>query len=390
MRSLGFVSAAAYRLVDDMLVQVLATPVQENGPKTKAGEIVWPPAVSHNLHYNLVSEDFLPIGWLKEPGVAGPRKLWPKGVNLYLPEQALQTDRFLIATVSATGKRCRMGELSGPLEAIAARLRLWYRESRERGELTEAGLKEHIRTLGIDLQMLVDHELRTPLSSITGYATLLSDPAMAQDAAQVLDYSGVIEAQAFAALEAVDKLSLALYADPTGAREESSALDAADELRDLCDLVRERAYELVGAEAAQRTSVRYHKNTDAACGINVRVGMFRGAVWEVLKNAVIHSKNGKVDVSVYVSDRMLVIDIADDGMGVSPGSEELIFLRFYQDHKPQSGRKGKKGLGLGLFLARHIVERHLGQLTFTRQRNVSLFRFLWPLADAGESLKKGA
>ncbi len=387
MRSLGFVSAAAYRLVDDMLVQVLTTPVRDDGV---GGGIVWPPAVSHNVHYNPVSADSMPMGWLKEPGVAGPRKLWPKGVNLYLPEQGLQSDHFLIAVVNASGKRCRTGELSGPMEAIASRLRTWYRDSRERGDLTELGLREHIRTLSIDLHMLVDHELRTPLSSITGYATLLRDPEMATGAEQVREFSDVIERQAFAALEAVEKLSLALYKDPAVGAESAHTVDAAAELRDLCDSMRERAFDLVGADAAQKTTLRYNKSTDQSCVVSVRPQMFRGAIWEVLKNAVIHSKSGKVDVSIYVSDRMLVIDVADDGLGVSAGSEDLIFLRFYQDPKPQSGRKGKRGLGLGLFLARHIVERHLGQLVFTRQRNMSLFRFLWPLAEAGDAMNKGA
>lgn len=388
MRGLGFISAAAYRVVDDMLVQVLTTPQRDEGT---GGGIQWPPAVSHNLHYTPnLSHDTpfgMPIGWLKEPGAAGPRKAWPKAVNLYLPEQALQSDRFVIAVVNAPGKRCRSGELSGPLEAISNRLRTWYRESRERGELIETGLREHIRTLGIDLHMLVDHELRTPLSSITGYASLLADV----DQPQVKEYSSVIESQAVAALEAVEKLSLALYADPSGGDEARATIDADTMIKTLCDAMRERSFDLVGAEAAQRTSVRYHKNTDGSCEIEVRPRMFQGAVWEVLKNAVIHAKSGKVDVSVYTSDKMLVIDVVDDGGGVSPGSEELIFLRFYQDPKPMGGgRRGKKGLGLGLFLARHIVERHLGQLTFIRQRNMSVFRFLWPLADMAIALDKGA
>jgi signal transduction histidine kinase len=91
---------------------------------------------------------------------------------------------------------------------------------------------------------------------------------------------------------------------------------------------------------------------------------------------------------VYVSNSRLVIDIADDGPGVAHGSEELVFLRFYQDPATSGMRRGKRGLGLGLFLARHLAERHMGQLTFVRQRGMSVFRFLWPMTT--ETTGEGA
>ena len=82
------------------------------------------------------------------------------------------------------------------------------------------------------------------------------------------------------------------------------------------------------------------------------------------------------------SDTSVVIDIEDDGAGVSLGSEELVFLRFYQDPNTQTQRKGTRGLGLGLFLARYVAEQHLGQLHFVRNRNKrGVFRFLWPIDE---------
>lgn len=364
MRHLGFHGAAAYRIVGDLFVQVLAAQT----------ETEWPPATGHELDAER------PLGWLKDWSGSVPKKPWPRGTNLYFPEQELQTDRFVIAVLNAPGKRSRGGELSGPLEAIASRLRVWFRESRERDVTVEGGLKEHIRSLGMDLSMLVDHELRTPLAAVAGYADLLRDPATAATPEVVAEFSGIIVGQVGSALEAVDKLSHALYAEGHGVAGESEPFDAAECVREMCDNLKERAFEFVGADGAQRVNVRYLKNTDTRCSVRARRRLFHGAVWEVLKNAVIHARSGKVDVSVYVVDRMLVVDVLDDGLGVSSGSEELIFLRFYQDPNVQA-RRGKRGLGLGLFLARRITERHLGQLLFLRQRNSSLFRFLWPLDD---------
>jgi len=60
----------------------------------------------------------------------------------------------------------------------------------------------------------------------------------------------------------------------------------------------------------------------------------------------------------------------------------LIFLRFFQAPNAERYKRGYKGLGLGLFLARQIAEQHMGQLNFVRTNNNSgVFRFIWPLSD---------
>lgn len=374
LRHLGFAAAACYRLSGEALVQVL-----------RAGdEVEWPAAVGYSIHYTPIAGQNVPLGWLSPRTVPTLRNLWPKGVSLYFPEQELYGEKVLLAVLVPPGMRLKPGELSGPLEAACARIRSWYDDQAGRQRISETGLEEHKRTLGLDLQMLIDHELRTPLASVAGYAALLRDLDPRAQPEAWSEYWQVMDAATTSALEAVEKMSLALHSRGGEAEpQEAGPFDAAEAVRRLCAEAKERAAELVGVEAAARVSVRFQKNTDQSCAVSGSPRLFRWAVWEVLKNALIHAKSGKVEVRVYTSDKSLVIDVEDDGSGVSPGSEELIFLRFYQDPGTQHLRRGKRGLGLGLFLARHIVERHMGQLTFIRQRGSSLFRFVWPRSKDG-------
>jgi two-component system sensor histidine kinase KdpD len=373
MRHLGFASAACFRLSGEALVQVLST---EEG-------VGWPAAVGFPSNYTTVLMGTVPCGWVRLAQLPIARKGWPKGTTFYFPDQELYDERVVFAVQNPPGKRSRAGELSGPLEAAAARIRSWFKEQNERQELSEAGIREHIQRLGVDLQMLIDHELRTPMASVSGYASLLRETDQAEAPELWREYWQVLETQTGMALEAIEKLSLALSSnrrlDPAAAMER---FDAAEEARAACDRLKERAVELVGEEQAKRLKLQFQKATDQSCVIRADRGLFAWALWEVLKNAAAHARTGKVTVAVYASDKVLVIDIEDDGSGVSPGAEELIFLRFYQDPATQHLRRGKRGLGLGLFLARHIVERHLGRLTFIRQRSASLFRFVWPLPEA--------
>ncbi len=371
MRHLGFASAVVYRLSGEALVQVIGTEA--------TGESNWPVAVNFTSNYTSAAAGMVPRGWVRSQDLPINRKVWPKAVNLYFPEQETVETKLVFAVVNAAGKRSRIGELSGPLEAIASRIRGWRVEKLARQEMSETGIQEHIKTLGVDLTMLIDHELRTPLASVTGYTSLLKDTDRLGQPELWEEYFQVLEHETGAALDAVEKLSLALHAgsklDPQG---DMASFDAADELRQMSLRVQEQAVEIAGKEFGRKIRVNFQKATDLSCVIQANENLFRWATWEVMKNAVHHARGGKVDICVYTSDRMLVIDIVDDGPGVSPGSEELIFLRFYQDPGSLRERHGKRGLGLGLFLARHIAERHLGQLTFIRSKNGSLFRFIWP------------
>lgn len=87
--------------------------------------------------------------------------------------------------------------------------------------------------------------------------------------------------------------------------------------------------------------------------------MLRFALLNLLDNACKYSPSGTpVRVHVEATEGGVAWRVADDGPGIAPGMEEKIFEKYVRVGEIS----GKAGLGLGLYLARHIVERHGGKL----------------------------
>ena len=83
--------------------------------------------------------------------------------------------------------------------------------------------------------------------------------------------------------------------------------------------------------------------------------------WNLLANAIkFTSKNGKVRVSVQSVDSHVEISVVDNGLGIDPEFLPLIFNRFTQ--KDSSSTRSARGLGLGLAIARQLVELHGGTI----------------------------
>lgn len=371
MRHLGFASSAVYRLKDNYFVLVLKASDQEE----------WPAAIKSFNDYTSDNGQILHQGWFGADARAAVGltwlKEWPKGTHFYLPDQELEVDRLMFTVSVPSGKRLKGSELSGPLEALAGRMRHIYRSLATANDIVSSGISAFNRSMGADIRTMMDHELRTPLASVAGYLNYIRDMDPREDPVQWRQYWDIIASETKVALEAVDRLSLAV--GQIDDKEPAEIIDLMIEVSEIVEAAHQRAHEIVGEENSKQISIKFRKFVDGECFISAQPLAFRWAVWEVLKNAISFSKSGSVDISLYLVDQMVVLDIEDDGQGVIPGSEELIFMRFFQDMRTIQNRKGRRGLGLGLFLARRIALKHFGQLNYIRQKSSSLFRFVWPL-----------
>ncbi|HXX78451.1 MAG TPA: ATP-binding protein, partial [Ktedonobacteraceae bacterium] len=82
----------------------------------------------------------------------------------------------------------------------------------------------------------------------------------------------------------------------------------------------------------------------------------------LITNAVKYSPlTNRVDITLSSTQHAALISVRDYGVGIAPTHQKHIFDRFYRVHDPNN--KSFKGLGLGLYIARDIVQRHGGDLT---------------------------
>jgi signal transduction histidine kinase len=371
IRQLGFTAAACYRGAGKNLVLILKT--EQELP------LEWQPVVACNLYYTPQAEENAPSGWLRASEFQTDRHQWQKSVYLYFPEQTTTEEKVVFAVTCSSGKRLKAGNLDGVFEALGSRIRGWLSRGNDLMEIHERYLRDQVAEIDNDVRSLVDHELRTPLSSMSGYLSLLRDQSVIGDPENQKEYWGIVDRKLVQVIDAIDRLSIALHGKNKNSQQlVMSEINVRDVVNDLSSELLLTASDHVSEDIAKRVNIQITQDEHVDCIVDGEQKMFRWATWEVLKNAVVYSRSGKVNVAVYTVNDMVIVDIIDDGSGVSPGTEELIFLRFFQEPGKHRLRKGKRGLGLGLYLARQIVHKHMGELLYIRTKGTTVFRFIWP------------
>ena len=136
-------------------------------------------------------------------------------------------------------------------------------------------------------------------------------------------------------------------------RLESGLLQPVREWCDPGELVREAIVMAGLKESSVRISVAKTLPT-----VFVDAHLIEQALGALLSNASAHGKNDQpIEVSAARDDSMLVFSVADHGPGLAPGEENKVFEKFYRGPGTPAG-----GLGLGLSIARQLVEAHGGQV----------------------------
>lgn len=205
-----------------------------------------------------------------------------------------------------------------------------------------------------DFTANVSHELKTPLTAISGYSELIEN-GMAADA-DVIRFAGEIHKNSKRLLTLINDIIRLSELDVAERSLTMQEVDLYEVARTCVDMLQ------INGEK--------HDISIALCGtscvVNANREMMEELVYNLCDNAIRYNNaGGSVKVWVTRVDGHAVLSVADTGIGIPAEDQERIFERFYRVDKSRSQSTG--GTGLGLAIVKHIVEQHGARLELDSQ-----------------------
>jgi len=229
----------------------------------------------------------------------------------------------------------------------------------------EAALRERATALEeadrvkTDFVANMSYELRTPLTSIGGFAEMLAAGYAGKLTAKAEDYVGAIEESVGRLSKLVDDVLDLTTGDARGVSLEHERVDLAG----LCRAAVETA-QLRASEKAQKLTSDISESTGFVTGDARRL---RESIEHVLHNAIAYTdRKGKIQLKAEGDAERAVIQISDNGSGIAAKDLPRVFNRF--DRVEEAGVRGEAALGLGLPLTRQFIEAHGGTVELTSKK----------------------
>ena len=202
----------------------------------------------------------------------------------------------------------------------------------------------------------VTHELKTPLSSISGASELIRDGIARPE--DVPEFAGRIYDEAHHMTELVNDILTLSKLDESERSGDASLLGAPEPVN-LLHVAREVATRL--APVAEKTGVSITAASEA-CVVQGYPRLLDELVYNLCDNAIRYNhEGGWVDVSVSLEDECPLLVVADSGSGIPAEQQAKVFERFYRGEQSRSRETG--GTGLGLAIVKHAATLHGAVLT---------------------------
>ena len=233
-----------------------------------------------------------------------------------------------------------------------------YNELKPFSEKIHNQYNEILKTANIreEFSANVSHELKTPLTAISGYAELMATDKAASSTTK--HFSNEILKSAARLRSLIDDTimlsELDRYREKVG---EAVRLD---------EIVAECVSSMIIDAQKKKVLLQYHSDPAEIYG---QSELLRHMAENLIQNAINYNReNGTVDVSVLNEGDRCVLTVKDTGIGIPEKDQERVFERFYRVDKSRSRATG--GTGLGLAIVKHIAEIHNATIKLTSQENV--------------------
>ncbi len=230
------------------------------------------------------------------------------------------------------------------IEEVEKEVEIWAEEqTQEIDELKK--LAEYRRNFMGD----ISHELKTPIFNIQGYLHTLLDGG--------LDDETINLAYLKKAAKNVERLHNIVQDLESISTMESGAteLDIVEfDIKELADLVFEEQFIKAKEKGIE---LRFKSGADKGFIVKADKEKISQVLVNLVSNSIKYGKDGgRTQISFYDMDKVILIEVADDGIGISEEHLSRLFDRFYRVDKSRSRMAG--GTGLGLAIVKHTIEVH--------------------------------
>ena len=213
-------------------------------------------------------------------------------------------------------------------------------------DVTEREERESLRR---EFSANVSHELKTPLTSISGFAELMKEGLVEPD--KMKEFAGDIYKECSQLIALVDDILKLSRLDEGSQELTTEAVDLYALSGDILENLRPMA-------AKRNITLRLEGDHQIIQGV---WRILNEMVYNLCDNAIKYNKDGgRVTVRVSGTEESAVLSVADTGIGISKGQQERVFERFYRVDKSHSRRVG--GTGLGLSIVKHGAQYHNARL----------------------------
>ena len=224
--------------------------------------------------------------------------------------------------------------------------------------------KERVKGLISD----ISHQTRTPVANIKLYLELLGDEELSQSGQEFL---GKIQGQ-------MEKIDFLMQSMVKMSRIETGILQIRKEDKNLYETIRHAVASVV-PEAVQK-EIALYVDCEEEMLIRHDSKWTEEAIYNVLDNALKYTEpGGKIHIQAERQELFVKLSISDTGKGIAPERQAEIFTRFYREPEVHD----KSGVGIGLYLARTIMELQKGYIEVQSEvgRGAS-FRLYFPVNEA--------
>lgn len=266
------------------------------------------------------------------------------------------------------------------MKSLANQTGIIYRNLELLKEIQRANQKlrvanEHLQDLDrakSEFMSIASHQLRTPLSGIMGYLSMLAEG----DYGEIADNQKKVIDELLAASQRLIRM-VNLFLNIT--RIEAGRFKLMRSEVDISELIASEVKELIVPAQKKGIKLEFKKGREKLPTLNIDEDKIKDVVLNLIDNAIKYTEKGKIIVEAVADKDVVTVSVKDAGVGIPKGEANKLFMKFVRG--TGIARLSPDGAGLGLFIAKKIIEEHNGKIWVESpgKGKGSTFKFSLPL-----------